>query len=75
MKSQLHSKNWRNVHSAVEIENKPSLESMFVHKLTIVEWDLGANSMGVLDSTSFLEKAKTKYYLITSRHMPKVQEV
>ena len=52
-----------------------TLDSMFVHKLVVVECDLGAHSVGASDSTSFLEKTQTKHCLITSRHMSKVQEV
>ena len=68
-----------------------TLDSMFVHKLAVAEWDLGAHFAGVLGltfflekvqtkhclitSTPFLEKVQTKRCLITSRNMSKVQEV
>ena len=53
-KSQFRGRNWKNIPSIVEIEDKPNLqhrpldfESIFVHKLVVVEWVLGAHFAGV----------------------------
>ena len=61
--SQFCGRNWRNVHFAIETENKPNLQR---HPLDfrlnvcaqtgVAEWDLGAHSTGVLGPTFFLEK-------------------
>ena len=63
-KSQFRCRNWKNIPSIVKTEDKPNLqhrpsdlESIFVHKLVVAEWDLGAPSTGVSCQTFFLEKA------------------
>ena len=81
-KSLFCGKNWGNVPSAVETENKLILQCLPLDFKLNVCAQTGSGRMvpqspfcGASSPTSFLEKIQTKRCLITSRYVSKVQDV